>query len=89
VSIRSATPSPPAPSPAPLNQRIVAIAAMPDGLGYWLVGRDGGVFIFGGAHFYGSLGATPTAIVGIIANANNGYRLIGPAGESHGYGTAS
>jgi hypothetical protein len=34
----------------------VGIAATPDGKGYWLAGRDGGVFSFGSAPFEGSLG---------------------------------
>lgn len=28
----------------------------PDGIGYWLVASDGGVFGFGDARFYGSTG---------------------------------
>ena len=47
-----------------------------------------GVFTFGDAVFYGSLGATGTIpIVGIVANNNLGYRLIGPQGDTHPYGT--
>ena len=40
------------------NEPIVGIAAAPAnrGLGYWLVGADGGVFPFGSANFYGSIG---------------------------------
>ena len=37
-----------------LVQPIVAMAATPDGEGYWLVAADGGVFSFGDAAFYGS-----------------------------------
>jgi hypothetical protein len=33
---------------------ILAIAATPDGEGYWLMGADGGVFAFGDARFFGS-----------------------------------
>jgi hypothetical protein len=40
----------------PLNQPIVGMAATPDGGGYWLVARDGGVFAFGSAPFLGSTG---------------------------------
>ena len=39
-----------------LNEPIVGIAPTPDGGGYWLVASDGGVFSFGDAHFYGSMG---------------------------------
>ena len=42
-----------------LNQPIVAMAATPDGDGYWLVAADGGVFSFGDAAFYGSMGRQP------------------------------
>jgi hypothetical protein len=34
-----------------LSAPIVAIVAAPDGKGYWLVAKDGGVFSFGSAHF--------------------------------------
>ena len=42
-----------APVPA-LRAPVVAIAATPDGGGYWLVAADGGVFSFGSARFHGS-----------------------------------
>ena len=42
----------------PLNKPIVGIAATPDGGGYWLVASDGGVFSYGDATFFGSMGAT-------------------------------
>ena len=42
-----------------LNQPIVGMAATRSGHGYWLIARDGGVFTFGDAHFYGSTGAHP------------------------------
>ena len=35
------------------------MAATPDGDGYWLVASDGGVFSFGDAAFYGSMGGQP------------------------------
>ena len=28
----------------------------PDGQGYWMLGRDGGIFSYGDATFYGSTG---------------------------------
>ncbi len=40
-----------------LNHPIVGMAATADGLGYWFVGRDGGIFSYGDAHFYGSTGS--------------------------------
>ena len=35
------------------------MAATPDGQGYWFVASDGGVFAYGDAGFYGSMGAKP------------------------------
>jgi hypothetical protein len=53
-----------------LNKPIVGIAATPDGQGYWEVASDGGLFAFGDAAFYGSMGGKPLnkPIVGIGAN---------------------
>ena len=42
----------------PLNKPVVAMAATPDGGGYWLVATDGGIFNYGDAGFFGSQGAT-------------------------------
>ena len=42
-----------------LNKPIVAMAATPDGHGYWLVASDGGIFNYGDAGFYGSRGGQP------------------------------
>ena len=39
-----------------LSRPIVAMAATPDGKGYWLVASDGGIFTFGDAPFLGSTG---------------------------------
>ncbi len=36
----------------------MGIASTPDGKGYWLVASDGGVFAYGDAAFYGSLGGS-------------------------------
>ena len=41
-----------------LNQPIVGIAPTPNGRGYWMVARDGGVFTFGNARFSGSMGGS-------------------------------
>ena len=35
------------------------MAATPDGGGYWLVGADGGIFSYGDAAFFGSVGLAP------------------------------
>jgi hypothetical protein len=42
-----------------LNQPACAIVATPDGLGYWIVAEDGGVFTYGSAPFVGSEAAKP------------------------------
>ena len=44
------------PVPGHLNQPVVGIASTPDGGGYWEVASDGGIFSFGDAGFYGSMG---------------------------------
>ena len=56
-----------------LNQPIVGMAATPDGIGYWLVAADGGIFSFGTAHFHGSTG-------GIRLNRP----IVGMAGQPFG-----
>ena len=43
----------------PSNAPVVGVAATPDGRGYWEVASDGGVFTFGDAGFYGSMGGKP------------------------------
>ena len=71
-----------------VNKHIVGIAATPDGKGYWLVAANGAVFSFGDARFFGSLGATGKAhVVGIVADANVGYRLITAQGNAIAFGT--
>jgi hypothetical protein len=71
-----------------LDRHIVGIAATPDGKGYWLVGANGVVTAFGDAKFFGSLGATGTTrIVGIVADADVGYRLITAQGDAVAFGT--
>src|ERR1700733_12089594 len=68
----------------PLNTPVVGIASAPDGKGYWLVARDGGVFPFGSAKFYGSLPALnihEDNVVGIATPPGPGVAgPIGPAG---------
>jgi hypothetical protein len=61
-----------------LSAPIVGMATTPDGLGYWLVGKDGGVFTFGDAKYWGSLGGKKhTAAHDVIA--------IVPTVDGHGY----
>ncbi|WP_298404420.1 G1 family glutamic endopeptidase [Ferrimicrobium sp.] len=84
----------------PLNAPIVAIIATPDGKGYWLIAKDGGVFDFGDAHFYGSTytygltgltGSHPlnAPIVGMAAAPNGGgYWLVAADGGVFDFGDA-
>ena len=64
----------------------------PDGLGYWLVAADGGVFTFGDAAFYGSLpgiGVHVSDIVGIAPTPDgHGYWLMGADGGVFSFGDA-
>ena len=74
-----------------LNAPIVGMAARPNGLGYWLLGGDGGVFSYGLAPFYGSTGGMPlnAPIVGIAATPDgNGYWLVARDGGVFAYGDA-
>ncbi len=69
-----------------LASPVVGITPDPDGLGYWMVAADGGVFGFGSVPFRGSLpgvlgpGAVPNApIVGMVPYGN-GYVMVGGDG---------
>jgi len=67
------------------------MAPTPTGLGYWLVGRDGGIFSFGDARFFGSLGGVRLAepIVAMAATSNGrGYWLVGADGGVFSFGDA-
>ena len=76
---------------ARLTAPIVGIAATPDGNGYWEVGADGGVFAFGDAGFYGSMGGKPLnkPIVGMAATPDGkGYWLVASDGGVFAFGDA-
>ena len=64
---------------SPLNQPIVGMAPTPDGQGYWLVARDGGIFAYGNARFYGSHGGSPLnqPIVGMASTPERTGLLAG------------
>jgi hypothetical protein len=52
------------------------MAVTPSGRGYWLVASDGGIFAYGDAQFYGSMGGRPLnlPVVGIAPDpATGGY----------------
>jgi hypothetical protein len=64
----------------------------PVGRAYWLVGSDGGIFNFGGAAFYGSMGGTPLnkPVVGIASTLNGGgYWEVASDGGIFSFGSAN
>jgi hypothetical protein len=85
VSFRVTSSSPPASS-------FTAMAASPDGNGYWLTQAQGGVFSYGDAPFDGSLpsiGVTPAApVTGMAAAPGGGYWLVGADGGVFAFGNA-
>jgi hypothetical protein len=67
------------------------MASTPNGGGYWLVARDGGIFSFGDAAFYGSMGGRPLnqPIVGMASTPNGGgYWLVASDGGIFSIGDA-
>ncbi len=70
------------------------MAASADGLGYWLVGGDGGVFTYGDASYHGSVPGQGIVgrpgIVGVVATpSGQGYWLTGSNGAVYSYGDAT
>ena len=59
------------------------MAATPDGKGYWLVAADGGVFAYGDAGFYGSMGGSSLVapVVGMAATPDGKGYWLGPPTE--------
>jgi hypothetical protein len=77
--------------PAALAQPAVGIASTPTHHGYWVVARDGGVFAFGDAGYFGSTGNIRLArpIVGIASTpSGNGYWLVADDGGVFSFGDA-
>jgi hypothetical protein len=76
----------------PINGTVVGIARTPDSKGYWLAASDGGIFAFGDAAFYGSMGGTHLnqPIVGITATSDGrGYWLAASDGGIFAFGDAA
>jgi len=74
--------------------RFVGMTSTPDGQGYWLAQRGGGVYSYGNAGFFGSLPGldlTPAApITGIADTADGrGYWLVGADGGVFAFGDAT
>ena len=95
VTIGSGAIAGPAATPAsaavPTNYPVVGIAGTPDGHGYWEVAADGGVFAFGDAQFYGSMGSQHlnAPVVGLAATPDGrGYWLVASDGGVFAFGDA-
>ncbi len=70
---------------------VVGTASTPDGLGYWVVAADGGVFAFGDAAFEGSTGGIHlnAPVVGMAATPDgHGYWLVAADGGVFAFGGA-
>jgi hypothetical protein len=68
------------------------VAEQGNGSGYWLASSDGGVFTYGTAQFYGSMGGQHlnSPITGIVATADgHGYWLVAKDGGVFSYGDAT
>ncbi|HLG68543.1 MAG TPA: S53 family peptidase [Acidimicrobiales bacterium] len=68
-----------------------AFGALHDDRGYWEVAADGGVFAFGDAGFYGSMGGQPLAapVVGIApTSSDRGYWEVAADGGVFAFGDA-
>jgi len=68
------------------------MAATSDGGGYWFVASDGGVFAYGDAGFFGSMGAKHLnePIVGMASTPDDGgYWLVASDGGIFAFGDAS
>jgi N-acetylmuramoyl-L-alanine amidase-like protein len=77
------------PPPKPTGPT-VAIAASPDGRGYWLLGRDGGVFSFG-VPFHGSVGDRQPYAKAVDlrpTDSGAGYYVAGTDGAVFAFGDA-
>jgi SpoIID/LytB domain protein len=70
-----------------------SVVSQPSGgiAGYWMSASDGGVFSFGSAHFYGSMGGKPLdePVVGMTSTPDGkGYWLVASDGGIFSYGDA-
>ena len=85
----------PAGSTAPgrkLAAPVVGMVPSADGLGYFMVASDGGVFAFGDAVFAGSCpaigGCSGAAVAVMPDHTGNGYWLVTATGSVYGFGDA-
>jgi hypothetical protein len=78
-------------APGHLSQPIIGMAATGDGKGYWNVAVDGGLFAFGDAKFYGSMGGQRLnkPVVGMAATGDGrGYWEVASDGGLFAFGDA-
>jgi Glycosyl hydrolases family 43 len=76
---------------SPPPPRVVGMAPVPGGGGYWLVSSAGGVYSYGSATFYGSAGniLLNQPVVAMAANPDGGgYWLVASDGGIFSYGDA-
>ncbi len=88
--IAAPTPARATTAPVPAS-RAVALAATPDGAGYWVASSTGGVYPFGDAHSYGSMSgrALNAPVVGLAATpTGHGYWLVSSDGGIFNFGDA-
>ena len=81
----------PASAATSVNAPPVGVAATADNGGYWEVASDGGIFAFGDAGFYGSMGGKPlnAPVVGIAATPDGkGYWEVASDGGIFAFGDA-
>ncbi|MHB8682300.1 MAG: hypothetical protein ACYDA2_09435 [Acidimicrobiales bacterium] len=73
-----------------LNSPVDAMATTPDGKGYWVAAADGGVFAFGDAPFFGSMGGHSlyAPIVGMASPDAKGYWMGALDGGVFAFGDA-
>ena len=65
----------------------VAMAASPTDGGYWLVAADGGLFAFGDAGFFGSMGSVRlNRPVSAVVPGDAGYLMVGEDGGAFSFG---
>jgi hypothetical protein len=74
-----------------LSKPASSIVNTTSGNGYWVFAQDGGVFTFGDARFFGSMGGRPlnAPVVGAAAHpTGDGYWLVGSDGGVFNFGAA-